>query len=95
MEDVYYTNDRKIYLKEEEEEVLHSFCIAEYESLDFLAVVTTSDLNHHDHNDLRLNLYQDNRKVSTSIDDGDHGGDDNSSLALHYKTKAGRNTTCF
>ena len=55
-EDVYYINDRKIVVKEDYENMLYRFCIDEYESLDFLAVVTTSPGNYDDHNDLKLNL---------------------------------------
>ena len=95
LEDFYYKNTRKIEVEEGEEEELHRFCLDDFESLDFLAVVTSSANDRDDNNDLRLNLYQDGRPVVTSVDDGDSRTDDNSSLALHYKTKVGRGTTCF
>ena len=93
-EDYYFKNPRKIEVDAGRETVLRQFCIDEDETLDFLAVVSSSSASKDEHNDLRLNLYQDGRKVVTSIDDGDKGSDDNSSLALHYKTQV-RDRTCF
>ena len=56
-DDVYYINENKIYVKEDYENLLYRFCVDEYESLDFLAVVTTSPGNWDDHNDLKLTLF--------------------------------------
>ena len=56
VEDVYYKNEDKIYVHEDYKEELYKFCVDKYESLDFLAVVTTSPGNWDDHNDLKLSL---------------------------------------
>lgn len=96
MEDFYYKNTRKIDVRRNDDKLLHRFCLDEFESLDFLAVVSSSADDRDNNNDLRLNLYQEGRgAVVTSVDDGEARSDDNSSLALHYKTKVGPGTTCF
>ena len=96
MEDFYYKNTKKINVRRNDPELLHRFCLDAFESVDFLAIVSTSAFDGDNNNDLRLNLYQEGRgAVVTSVDDGEARSDDNSSLALHYKTRVGSRPTCF
>ena len=55
--------------------------------MDFQVVVTTDQAGIN--NSLWLYLYQDGKQVAASVDDSETRNDDNASLSLIYKAKAG------
>ena len=85
--DYYYTNKEKFFVPPKGRHQIYEFEVAPEEIVDFQVVVTTDQAGIN--NSLWLYLYQDGKQVAASVDDSETRNDDNASLSLIYKAKAG------
>ena len=86
-------NKAKVVIPSKGRHKIYEFEVAAGEMVDFQAVVTTDQAGIN--NSLWLYLYQDGRRVVASVDDSETRNDDNASLSLIYKTKAGEEGSKF